>query len=131
MSILNRLEKSIENSTLKYAKKLDFIVLKLNNPASKGWPDRLFIDDEAVHFYIEFKRKGSKARKLQEYRIETLAAKGCIVYEIDNIKEGLNVIRYHKNKRNMDTPPISRRFSGDYGFTISSGIIIRSRSGEN
>ena len=117
---MKRLESSIEKAVITYAKKLEFIVLKLNNPASKGWPDRLFIGREGCHFYIEFKREGEKARKLQQFRIQTLVERGCHVYLVDNVEEGINVIQYYTSKnRDMGTSPISRVSRGDYGFPIS------------
>ena len=78
------LEKEIEQAVVDYAREHGWLVLKLNNPWSRGWPDRLFISPSGRHVYIEFKRPGGAVRKLQVKRIEQLKENGCHVYVYDN-----------------------------------------------
>ena len=86
------LEKEIEQAVVKYAEKNGFVVLKLNNPWSKGWPDRLFISPTGSHVYIEFKRPGGNLRKLQQKRIDQLVQNGCTVWVSDNKEESIEIL---------------------------------------
>ena len=74
------LEKEIEAAVVKWAEKRGWIALKLNNPWSKGWPDRLFISPRGVHIYIEFKRPGGRLGTLQKNRIGRLERNECLVF---------------------------------------------------
>ena len=85
-------ELDIELAVVKHAKKKGFIVLKLNNPWSKGWPDRLFISPEGNHIYIEFKVPGKKPRPLQASRMRDLDAHGCVTFAVDNVKQGIHIL---------------------------------------
>ena len=110
----------IENYIVGYAKERRFLVHKLNNSASDGWPDRLFVSPTGDHIYIEFKRKGEKLRPLQEYRINELCVRKCVVYVVDNREDGKHVIQYHQG--NMDSEAISRKVRRNYDKTVRSGI---------
>lgn len=125
------LESSTERFVVRVAKnEFNFIVLKLNNKASDGWPDRLFLRPEGESFFIEFKRKGETPRKLQEFRIANLLSMGHTVYVVDNAEEGINVLRYEKGNR-MGATPISRKSCGDYDFTGRSRSPHGPRTGED
>ena len=86
------LEKEIEIIVVNRAEKMGFIVLKLNNPWSKGWPDRLFISPQGKHIYIEFKRPGGRVRKLQLKRHKQLRKNRCAVFICDNIGDALEIL---------------------------------------
>lgn len=87
------LEAKIEDDVVRWAKKSGWIILKLNNPWSKGWPDRLFISPEGDHVYIEFKKPGGRVRKLQKVRAAHLIRNGCQVYLCDNVDSAIQVLR--------------------------------------
>ena len=90
------LESNIEDTVVKVAVDLGYIVLKLTPEGQRGWPDRVFINQEGVHVYIEFKRPGEKPRKLQEYRYKMLADRGCNVYTgIDDPHTAVTILRRH------------------------------------
>lgn len=88
-------ELQIENKVVDYAKRRRWIVLKLNNQWSKGWPDRLFISPTGVHVYIEFKRPGNVPTELQKKRMRDLKANMCNVYWADNVELGERIINDH------------------------------------
>tara|TARA_R110000851_G_scaffold134448_2_gene269744 strand:+ start:165 stop:446 length:282 start_codon:yes stop_codon:yes gene_type:complete len=89
---LQILEKDIENKVVKWAEKNGFIVLKLNNPWSRGWPDRLFISPMGNHVYIEFKRPGGKVRKLQMHRQRQLHKNMCRAFMVDNEELAIEIL---------------------------------------
>lgn len=123
------LESTVERRVVKYAKSADMLVFKLNNAASSGWMDRMFLWNQRA-FFIEFKRKGEKPRKLQDFRIATLLSRGYNVYVVDNIQEGENVINYERGNC-MGSPPLSRASGGDYGVTRRSRTPDGSGTGED
>jgi hypothetical protein len=89
---MTELEISIEGKVVNWAKKHGWIVLKLNNPWSRGWPDRLFISPEGNHIYIEFKKPGGAVRKLQLVRLRSLDDHGCTTFIVDNVKQGIHIL---------------------------------------
>lgn len=91
-----RSEAKIEEDVIKWAKKNSWLVLKLNNPWSKGWPDRLFISPLGHHIYIEFKKPGKKPRKLQEKRLSSLADNNCVVYWFDNVAGAIEALELYQ-----------------------------------
>jgi hypothetical protein len=74
------LEKDIEGASVKYARFLGYICLKVSPMGSRGWPDHLFINIHGVHIYIEFKRPGEPLKPLQEHRKKQLEERGCHVF---------------------------------------------------
>lgn len=90
------LESYIERKVSAYAKKRGCIVLKLYNPSSSGWPDRLYVTKQGVHFYIEYKQtEEGYIRPLQRHRIGELKEHNCFVYVVDNEKEGNQIVDRH------------------------------------
>jgi hypothetical protein len=87
---LPTLESSIESHNRAYAVKLGIIFRKLN--FGEGWPDRLLLYRGAVLF-IEYKQKGAKPTKLQEWMHDKLRAQGFEVHVIDNSLRGQDLIK--------------------------------------
>lgn len=85
-------ETGIERYAVKAAKEKGWIVHKLYNPASAGWPDRLFVTLHGHHMYVEFKAEGEQLRPLQIHRCNELANNGCEVYVIDNKRDVMRFI---------------------------------------
>lgn len=86
------LEKEIEAKVVKWAETKGFVVLKLNNQWSRGWPDRLFISPLGKHIYIEFKRPGGRLRKLQRVRHKQLSHNCCLVFICDSIGDAFEIL---------------------------------------
>ena len=125
MSIL---ESTLEKYVIKKAKEKNFFVFKLNNPASDGFPDRLFVTPKGIHFYIEFKRRGENLRPLQGYRFTQLEDHNCHVYMIDNKEDGTDVLEHYER---MASPPLPGKKCKTHGKTVSFWSPSRSRSRED
>lgn len=74
------LEKTLETKACQRIKGLGGLALKFNSPSSRGWPDRLILCHNGNIFWIEFKKKGRKPTKLQDYRHNALIQRGFHVY---------------------------------------------------
>lgn len=92
-------EATMEKKVCDYAKSLGCIVEKFT-PTTNGYPDRIFLKDGHV-FFIEFKAKGKTPTKLQNHRIEALRLSGFDVYVVDDVAEGMGIIRNQTNKDNI------------------------------
>lgn len=89
MAKRKRLESSIEEACLKYAKVRwpKMLIRKMNGMGSRSWPDRMFLFQGRVLF-IEFKREGEEPTPLQKKMHEELAAQGFDVRVVDNVELG-------------------------------------------
>lgn len=86
------LENKLEKKCVKYAESCGYITYKLQNTGQYGVPDRLFIRKGEIYF-IEFKREGSKARKIQEYKIMQLKQHLMNVEVVDNFETFIKIIK--------------------------------------
>jgi len=88
------LEKTIEAAIVKYANAKGMMCKKLQTGigGSAGWPDRMFIAKSGKLFFIEFKREGGKLSDWQELLIHQLRAHKQLVYVVDNVIYGKEVI---------------------------------------
>lgn len=93
------LEKNIEKKIVDYAKKYDIISYKLNSISSKGLPDRMFITQNGVIFFVEFKKKDKKPNELQQFIIDKLIKRKCLVSVIDCVENGFELIDAYKKIR--------------------------------
>lgn len=88
----NPLEKDIERKVCDYAKSLKMLVYKFTSPSRRSVPDRMFITEIGVVFFIEFKRKGQKPTAGQEVEIAKIRATGTRVLVIDDVEIGKDMI---------------------------------------
>lgn len=86
------LEKDIEKCVCDYAKSLKMLVYKFTSPSRRSVPDRMFITQTGVVFFIEFKRKGQKPTKAQEVEIEKIREIGVGVYVVDDVGMGKSIV---------------------------------------
>jgi hypothetical protein len=87
------LESKVEGSVCDYAKKAyGFISYKFTSPARRSVPDRLFIGPGGLHFFIEFKAPGKLPTPKQVREITRLINLGHLVYVIDNIGTGKQLV---------------------------------------
>lgn len=89
---IHRLEKDIERKVCEYAKSKGILTPKIRVIGERGWPDRIFIDQEGWHVYWEFKRPGERLEPIQAYRIAELAKRHIISLIIDNEEEGIEYV---------------------------------------
>ena len=88
----NPLEKVIEKKVCDYAKSKGMLAYKFTSPNRAAVPDRLFITDKGVVFFIEFKRLGKKPTPAQEREMALLKEQKTEVYVVDNIEAGCLII---------------------------------------
>ena len=79
------LEKNVEQSSRLLVKRYGGWMIKLTY--IKGIPDRLVLAPGAVVFFVEFKRLGEKAGKLQGYRLKQMRKMGFTAEAIDNYED--------------------------------------------
>jgi hypothetical protein len=104
------LEKDIEKRVCDYAKSLKMLVYKFTSPSRRSVPDRMFITQAGVVFFIEFKRKGQKPTAAQEVEIAKIRATGNIVGVIDNVDDGKKFITQMSNVKRAQFDPTDPHF---------------------
>lgn len=60
--------------------------------SSRGWPDRVFIDPDGHHIYLELKAPGKKPRKLQIYRMDCLKERGVEVHWKNDLEQAMKIL---------------------------------------
>jgi len=80
------LERAVEDNFVKFAASNGCLALKMEIQGNRNYPDRqIFMPDKRGRvFFIEFKRKGEKPRKAQNYRFNKLRQLGYKVYVCDS-----------------------------------------------
>lgn len=86
------LEKHLEKKIVNKAKQLGFLTYKFKSPSNRGVPDRIFISKTGKVFFVEFKSKDGKLRKLQEVKRKELEANKQCVFVINDEKVGLEIL---------------------------------------
>lgn len=88
----SRLEKVDEKKAVEYAKKMGMQVMKFEK-VGKGWPDRIFLAQGGISFFIEFKRSvGGVLSVHQKHKISILHKLGFGVHVVDNIQDARVII---------------------------------------
>ena len=78
------LEPQIERNFRKSVQALGCIVVKFNDPAHRGAPDRLILCPNGRTVFVEFKRPGCEPERHQIEYMETLRKMGYLVGWADN-----------------------------------------------
>lgn len=86
------LEVQIENPVVEEAKRLGFQVRKVCWFGGRNAPDRLFMKP-GRGFFVEFKAPGEGPRPGQKREIGRMRAAGFEVHVIDDLEEGLALVR--------------------------------------
>ncbi len=86
------LEKVIEKTVVRYAQSRGCIVRKLNGMGARSWPDRMFLGPHGRVLFIEFKREGGEATKLQHHFHTQMSILGHLVAVIDDVEVGKALI---------------------------------------
>lgn len=89
---MKRLERSIENAVVKYAKKRDVESVKLNGMGKRSHPDRMLLGPNGGLLFIEFKREGEEPTPAQLYLHEKWRRLGHEVHVIDDVEDGKDLI---------------------------------------
>lgn len=88
-------EASVEAAFVRLLRRHALMSLKLNVAGQRGWPDRLVLLPGGEVVFVELKRPGAKARRLQEHIHKRLAALGFRIAVCDDpIKAAAFVMRF-------------------------------------
>ena len=87
------LERDVERIVCDYLKLKGGIHYKWTSPNHAGVCDRIWVCDGAVRF-VEFKQKGKTPTSLQTRHHQHLSSNGGVVYVIDSIELGKEIIDY-------------------------------------
>jgi hypothetical protein len=82
------LEKEIESKVCDYARSKGVLAYKFTSPARAAVPDRMFIRQDGLVWFCEFKREGQKPTPAQEREHTRLREHKVNVFVIDNVSEG-------------------------------------------
>ena len=86
------LEKEIEAKVCEYARGKGVLAYKFTSPARAAVPDRLFIRQDGLVWFCEFKAAGKKPTPAQEREHTRLREQKVNVFVIDNVIEGKTMI---------------------------------------
>lgn len=86
------LESKVQKDVMLYLRDLGYMVFKLDSPTT-GVPDLFCARAKGDSFFVECKRPGKGARKIQEFRHEQLRSKGQVVYVFDSLDICKNTIK--------------------------------------
>jgi hypothetical protein len=87
------LEKIIEKKVCDYAKSKGMLTYKFTSLGTRAVCDRIIVNIGYM-FFIEFKQLNKKPTPLQAKHHQLLASKKIIVYVIDNVELGKEIIDY-------------------------------------
>lgn len=93
MPQINQIESVTEQAVVRWAVARGIEQTKLNLMGQRGWPDRVFWLAGGRPLLMEFKRLGSKPRKLQQAVHERLKRLGYDTHCIDRAEDGINILR--------------------------------------
>ena len=94
----NILESKIERTVAAYAKSKGYIAEKFSSRYKRGLPDHVFIIPGGECIWVEFKASGKKPTIKQTLVINKFINQGCLVFVIDNIEDGKNLIDKYLEK---------------------------------
>lgn len=80
-------ESDIENKFVKWATDHELMPVKLNLAGRRGMPDRMVLGHEGKIIFIEFKKPGESAKKLQLHNHMILAERGFKVFIVEAFKD--------------------------------------------
>lgn len=84
-------EANLEAKAKKYAQSKGLQLIKFTSPSTAGVPDRILLGKHTIAF-IEFKSKGKKPSKLQNYWLKKLEKFGFISGYVDNYDDAVQLI---------------------------------------
>lgn len=91
------LEKKIEKLVCDYATSEGVLNYKFSSPARAAVPDRMFINEKGLVWFVEFKREGQVPTPAQKREHDRLRRQNINVFVIDNVKDGKSMITTMKN----------------------------------
>lgn len=86
------IEKEIEKRVKTYAESKGWLTRKWTSPGHSFVPDQIFISPLGQVVFVEFKRHGGVPTPGQQREHEKLRRQNCIVYTIDSVEAGKEMI---------------------------------------
>ena len=80
-------ETEIEEKYRRWAESQGLMIVKLNITGRRGMPDRMILGNEGDVLFLEFKRPGRKAEKLQLYMQKLLLGRGFMAFIVDSFED--------------------------------------------
>jgi hypothetical protein len=88
-------ETDIENKFVTWATDHELMPVKLNLAGRRGMPDRMILGHQGKMIFIEFKRPGERARKLQLHNHKILAERGFKVFIVESFVDAKSLCERH------------------------------------
>jgi hypothetical protein len=86
------LERDIEKRVKDYARSKGWLAYKFTSPGHTFVPDGILISPKGVVIFIEFKQSGKKPTAGQLREHERLRNQNCLIYLVDNVEYGKEII---------------------------------------
>ena len=83
-------ESALEQKLTRLATSMGWVAIKVGH---SGWPDKVFLREGGVAVWVEFKRRGGRARMLQDVRIQSLHRLGQVAGVADDVKSFLDLLQ--------------------------------------
>jgi hypothetical protein len=91
------LEREIEAAVKRYAESRGWLTRKWVSPSHSFVPDQIFISPRGQVVFVEFKREGGKPTSGQLREHERLRGNGALVYVIDSVAKGKEMVDAHSS----------------------------------
>jgi hypothetical protein len=89
------LEKQLEVIVKRYAEAQGWLTRKWVSPAHNFVPDQIFISPYGKVIFVEFKQEGKKPSAGQSREHDKLRGHHCLVYVIDTVEAGKEMVDEH------------------------------------
>lgn len=91
-------EKFIAQDVSLYAVHNGFLSFKFKPTVQHehGGPINLFITPKGKSLFIRFKSPGRSINNTEQHNIDRFSERNCIVYVVDSIEKGFDIINYYK-----------------------------------
>lgn len=89
------LERDVEKTVKHYAESKGWLTRKWTSPGHAFVPDQIFIRPDGLVIFVEMKRPGAKPTAGQLREHDKLRAHGCLVYVIDSVEAGKQMVDWY------------------------------------
>lgn len=135
-------EKDIEARVCKYARDTyGMLTIKLSSPGSRGVPDRIFVTEQGLIAWIEFKSATGKLTALQTLYCNKLTEHRCEVFLCDDLERGKALVdllsdarKYTQWKYAQNTgpvPPVPGPSGGAHDNAPTVDAVVGDESGQD
>lgn len=86
------LEKDVQAKVRRYAESKGWLTRKWSSMNVRGVPDCIFINPHGYVIFIEFKSENGRLSKLQKIEIDKLKAARAVVYVVNSVDIGREIV---------------------------------------